>query len=248
MKKIIILFLLSLSCLAQSNLVLKQVYGNKKINSSALLSGLIAYYPLESNSNDLKNAYNGADTAISYIASGIGNGASFNGSSSFVSVADQNVFSFTDGTNDTPFTIGFGLKLNVVSGYKALISKYTSGNYEWEIRLNGSQLEVVVYNPSATAYLFKAQGNFVANTYYKILVTFSGGDIRTTVNNVYAGSTTQNIGGYTKMTNTASPVLFGKSATNGFFLDGTMDDICFWNRILTSTEMTDNYNRTTNLL
>jgi hypothetical protein len=27
-----------------------------------------------------------------------------------------------------------------------------------------------------------------------------------------------------------------------------MDDVCIWNRVLPSTERTDNYNRTTNLI
>jgi hypothetical protein len=214
-----------------------------------LLTGLVAYYPLDSNSNDLKNGYNGTNTNISYVASGVGNGASFNGSSSFISVADQNSFSFTDGTNDTPFSIGFGIKLNAVSGYRAIISKFSAGNYEWEIRMNGSNMEVVIYNQAGTSYLYKITGTTLsANTYYKVLITYSSQTILIYFNNVDIGGTTQNTGGYTKMTNTTSPVLFGKSATNGFFLNGIMDDVCIWNRVLPSTERTDNYNRTTNLI
>ena len=231
----------------QVNFVNPYIFTPPVVNT--LLNGLIAYYPLDSNSNDLKNAYNGANTNISYVASGIGNGASFNGSSSFISVADQNDFSFTNGTNDTPFSIGFGIKLNTVSGYRDIISKRTVGSFEWEIRMNGASLEVVLGDPSESYFLYKISGQTLdINTYYKIIITFSSGTILIYLNNIDVGGVTQNLGGYVKMTNTTAPVCFGKSGTNIFYFNGIIDDVCIWNRVLPSTERTDNYNRITNLL
>jgi hypothetical protein len=236
------------------DLVARQIYGIKKTVGNTLLNGLIAYYPLDANSNDLKNAYNGTETNISHVSSVIGNGASFNGSSSYISIPDNNDFSFTNGTNDLPFTVSFNLKINNTSGYKDIISKYTAGNYEWEIRIDGINLEVALYNQTASAYLYSTTtgGVFVAGNQYKVTITYTGSGVGTGieiyVNNIVTGGSKQTVGAYTKMTNTTSPVLFGKSATNGFWLNGILDDVVFWNRVLTSTERTNNYNRTTNLL
>jgi len=251
MKKYI-LILFSVFAFAQSGLIARQNFA-KKTGSINLLNGLFAYYPLDSNTNDLKNGYNGTGTAITYVAGGINNEASFNGTSSKISIPNQADFNFTDGTNDKPFTISFTYVQNPVSDATLFIISKNNTDFQWEVLLISRKISVILGRQSTGQNIRRDGLNMLTTgTRYKITITYDGSKSETGIkiykNNVDESGATFPNASYTGMQSTTSEVTIGKWLPNAQYITGTLDDICFWNRVLTTDEITANYNRTINLL
>lgn len=216
-----------------------------------LLSGLFAYYPLDSNANDLKNGYNGTATAISYVSGGINNEASFNGTSSKISIPNQTAFNFTDGTNDKPFTISFTYVQNPVNDLTAFIISKNNTVLQWEIIFISRKLSIICGNSTSNIRM-DSVSQLVTGTRYKVTITYDGfklaSGFKIYFNNVNKSGTTYTNGTYTGMVSNTDEVTIGKWLPNAQYIQGTLDDICFWNRVLNSAEITENYNRTVNLI
>jgi len=234
------------------NLIARQNFA-KKSESVNLLSGLFAYYPFDSNANDLKNGYNGTATSISYVSGGINNEASFNGTSSRISIPNQTDFNFTDGVNDKPFTISFTYVQNPVADATSFIISKRNSAAQWQILVVSRRIQVFLSTLSSAVYIGQdSSGNLISGTRYKITITYDGSKsasgIKIYKNNVNSSSGNLTGGAYTGMVSNTDEVTVGKWLPNAQYITGTMDDICFWNRVLTTAEITANYNRTTNLL
>ena len=203
------------------------------------LASQIAYYPFDTNSNDLINAQNGTDTAVSYANAGIvGNSATFNGTSSMINIADNDNFSFGTGS----FSINIWVYPVGNSGY--LISKRNASFIEYQSNYNITSSTIIfnMYSGGTTAvYIGRTfVGALTANAWNMITFTFSGG---TAVSNLKASSN-QTIGVYTGMTNTTAGVILGRlgSVASGY-LNGRLDQTRIWKgRELTQSEITNIYN------
>jgi hypothetical protein len=218
------------------------------IQSDPYLLNQIAYYPFNSNSNDLINAQNGTDTNISYSNVGqVGNSATFNGTSSLISVADNDNFSF--GSNS--FSINIWIYPVGNSGF--LLSKRNASFIEYQLSYNisGSTITLALYGGGITSILIGKTFNFslTASTWQMLTFTFSGGTLPANINGYHNSTlissfTTQTVGSYVGMSNTSAGVVFGRqgNAAAGFF-NGRLDQTRFWNnRQLTQLEITEIYN------
>lgn len=208
------------------------------------LADQIAYYPFDTNSNDLINAQNGTDTAISYANAGVvGNCATFNGTSSMINIADNDNFSFGTGA----FSINFRIYPVGNSGY--LISKRNASFIEYQSTYNITSGTIIltlfsgglVGNSIGRTF----SGTLIANTWNMVTFTFSGGTSASNIKcylNATALSGTNNVAGtYVSMSNTTAGVILGRlgSAASGY-LNGRLDLTRFWKtRELTPTEITD---------
>jgi len=238
---------------------------NKGVAVSTLLTDLIAYYKLDSNSNDsTANAHNATDTSISYVAGKIGNSASFNGSTSVITIPDSTDFTFNNGTNDTPFHISFWAKSSAWSGNRGIISKGLNADdttSEWNVFSQSGQSFFVKLKDKTTnnvyiGILFDVRpqngGNVLTSaTWYKFDITYDGSQtsagIKMYLNNVECTNRTNfSAGTYTGMGNTTRPVTIGNNAGQ-FFFSGEFDEVGFWDRVLTTTERGNLYNGGTGL-
>ena len=90
--------------------------------AGTLMTSLLAYYQLNSNSNDYLGAKNGTDTSVSYGAGKVNNAATYNGSTSKSDLGNNFNFERTDS-----FSVAFWIKFTETNN-KFFIGKIASLN------------------------------------------------------------------------------------------------------------------------
>ena len=190
---------------------------------------LLADYQFNNNLIDSVGGNNGTGTNITFNSGSFGNEAVFNGSSSFVTVADNDVFSFTDGVNDLPFRIELTVKLNS-NTEQYLINKRISGSFEWQIRQKGNFFIVTIGDAEATINISsQVPFNYIQGNYYNIVVTYDGSKtqngLKISVDGV-SNTPNPNNPSYFGMENTTAPVSIGKPGHRGDrLLNGAISQI-----------------------
>ncbi len=189
---------------------------------------LVAYYKFNNNLIDEISGNNGTGTNISYNVGSFGNEVVFNGSNAYVDVADNDVFSFTDGVNDLPFRIELIVKLDSdVQQY--LINKRTTGSFEWQIFQLNDSFRVILGNVGATSVISSSVSiAVVSGNYYNIIVEYDGSKtqngLKIKVNGVSNIPNPSNPT-YLGMANTISDVFIGRSGNGGRYLNGAISQI-----------------------
>jgi len=159
--------------------------------------------------------------------------SSFDGSTSYLSYADNDAFSFTDGVNDIPFEIEFGIRFDDISSssINLIIGKTSStiNGREWVIQTSSGNLQIILYQTLTTNYIGKAIAlDCIPNKNYHIKVVYDGSKQLSgiTIYNDNILQTTSDIasGTYTGMVNGVQPVLVGKR-TDGYFLNGYLRNL-----------------------
>jgi len=204
----------------------------------SLNTGLIHYYKLESSSVDSVGSNNGTDTTITYSGANgkVNNGAGFGGTS-FIDIGN-----FALGSGD--FTIAFWFKTTNVTVLQQLIGKDVSGKREYTITIGATSGKVSFLDFISSNNITSSISS-VNNTWEHICITRISNLLEIFNNNV-SGGTAANTKNYA---DTTKPIQFGAREFVGFrgFLTGAMDEIGFWNRGLTSSEITELYNSGTGL-
>lgn len=197
---------------------------------SSVWSGLVAYYKLDSNSNDSVGSNNGTDTNVSYVTGKINNAASFNGTNSYFTLGTGfydnlktiNTYAISMWINPTSLTWWA-----VLYSYTAAVDFYayfsatgkiimrrwaTSNSETWTSVSSGSwQHFVFNYTSSSNVAIYK-NGSFVQN--------------------ITVASTP----------NTTSSFNFGKYYDATFPYNWLQDEIWVWTRSLSASEVTTLYN------
>ena len=172
---------------------------------------------MEGNSNDGSgNARDGSDTDISYIAGRFGKAASFNGSSSYIELP----------ANIVPKTVLLHANFYQVAAtayFLGMVGGSSSG-----IRYNGSTFLV---------YTFHSATGFVAVPWTKVdaMVHFAAVNTSGYLWDIYIegekiGTGTSGVGGSLEIGQ------FGRRDTSYYF-NGPMDEIAFFDRTLTETDI-----------
>jgi hypothetical protein len=216
-------------------------------NSWDISTGLVSYYKLDSNSNDSYGSNNGTDNSISYVSGKIGNAASFNGSSSFISIADNDDLSFTNGTNDLPFSISMWVNFSSLGDMWLLNKRLTGVNDEYQLIYYSGKFIINLFDGTFGGHFFKEYSfTPTTGTYYHIVATYSGNGsvsgLKLYVNGVSVG-TTSTSGSYSRMRNGTAPVVLGKAGWfNGLNFSGKIDETAIYNIELTQAEIDLLYN------
>lgn len=215
---------------------------------------LVAGYPFEGNANDIKGANNGTVFGATFLDGKIGKAANFDGVNDNIIISDNSVFSFTDGTNDKPFSISFWVKFNSTTSRQWIVSKrdttLTNVN-EWQVALhdgtNGNKISFILWKNDASANLWaQTNASITAGAWAYICCTYDGSKtyagIKIYFNTILQATTNKSTGSYAGMSNTNSPVVLGflKNVPNTFF-GGQMDLLKFHNKALTQSEIQRDY-------
>ena len=226
------------------------IFGRKY--GSNFLTNLVAYYPLNGNSNDVINELNGINTGISYLTGNVGLGANFlNDTTSRITIADTNFLSFTDGVNDIPFTMIFSVK-QTATGANFIFSKANADGtiQEYVVLIFNNKIRFAIFTNISN--WFGAEGNttLALNTWYNIVVTYDGSKlfsgIKIYINNVLQTSTNLGVGTYTGMMNTNLTPLIGNRINNfsNEAMSGMIDELYIYkNRVLSATEVSEVYTK-----
>lgn len=223
--------------------------------SSSLNTSLYAGYNAESSANDILGNYNGtAVGGLTYTAGKIGNGFNLNGTNAYVILPD-NSLNFTNDFSFSFWIYNNNMSLSVNRRY--LGSSYYGGSgsygYGWTLmrRPDNNYYFQLFNGDSNPNSLFSSSMDLIpVNQWTHIAVTrkkstqtkiFKNGvDVSSNFSYVLGNNTVDC--GY----NTTQYCTIGAlkdNNTNIFgYINGTMDSVNLWNKVLTSTEVTELYN------
>lgn len=165
----------------------------------------------------------------------LNNGLHFlNSGSTRVTIADNAAFDFSSG-----FTAEAWIKADVLAT-RNIFSQYGSSQEAFSLFLkSGGIFEFTITTNGSTDLYFDTNNTAITTgTWYHIAVTFDGTTMRAYVNGVASG--TKAVSG--TMFNSSAPIEIG-ARNNAHFFDGSIDEVRFWNRALSVTEISNNMNK-----
>jgi hypothetical protein len=175
------------------------------------------------------------------------NSFEFDGSTDFISVADNSNLSFGNGTSDSPFSISAWVK--VTTNRQTILTKYDGTNAEYWFGKSGNLLFIQVYNNGSTAgrrnkYIslsgYEGQWIHVVGAYNGQGGNVAENGLRIYLNGIRQTESKGRVGTYVAMTNTTAPVEIGRLGTN--YGEGHIDELAVFDVELSSTEVTNIYN------
>jgi hypothetical protein len=220
----------------------------QKDTNGTLTNGLISYYKMEGNSTDFWGSNNGTDTLVTYgTAYGkIGQGANFNGSSSKIALSQAT----SPFNNLAAGSFAFWIYLN--SNTSAPIhfrqhdgtntyACFSVGFYTSSGGLYAAGTAGKIYVHAANAQpLASSTTNLSTGQWYFVVVTFNGSNCSIYVNGALDSSTSGNFSIPNDISCTNDT--FGYWSNGPYYLNAYIDEVGIWNRVLTSTEISDLYN------
>jgi hypothetical protein len=146
-----------------------------------MFDNAVAYYRLDETTGDaidLVNAYNGT---LNGSISRNGEYYTFDADNKYVEIADEDDFSFTDGSgNNTDFVIKTEVIFDNIKGFNWIISRRensTQGVKEWQFIYLNNELRFDIWNSSDVNITIKTPFSRVLNQKYIIGVTLNGNTI-----------------------------------------------------------------------
>lgn len=196
-------------------------------------SGLVAYYPLDGNGNDLvgtgNNLTNYGAVATTDRNGNAGAAMSFNGSS-------QYLLNSTPGMTFSPgnaFSVSIWYyKASALGGVAIMFGNTTGGNFIWNMQSSTSQTQFGV-NKQQSAW-FWAQTNFNTGVWeHYVGVYEANGAMTLYKNGQVAGTNTYT---HTAAISVTQPLNVGRGISGNYF-NGSLDEIAIYNRALTTAEV-----------
>lgn len=220
------------------------------IVESSLFSGVVAAWNL----SDLTDSTGRGNTlsnnnGATFVTGLLGNAVSLNGTSQFLSIADNDDVSLGDRNR----TIGLWVKWNTFSN-RTILSKYLSGDAgdpdaEYDLFWNYSndgKIRWSVYRPGSSIVTVASNSALSQDNWYCILVWHDADNdlIGISINN--DSPNTQATGGPLQASGTKDLRIGaggdgGAPLGSGFF-SGLIDNVVIWNRVLSSNERADFFN------
>tara|TARA_R110002072_G_scaffold121850_1_gene256054 strand:+ start:8461 stop:9648 length:1188 start_codon:yes stop_codon:yes gene_type:complete len=170
----------------------------------------------------------------------------FDGVDDFVTFGDSNVFSFGNGSTDSPFSISCWTRFNSVANSVGVMGKDSSSTArEYQIRMGFSNLRIRLYDDSTGGHITKNLSNPLSiSTWYHLVFTYDGSSsvsgLKIYVDAVTPAQGDATAGTYTAMENTSSPFTIGEINTG--FMNGNIDEVGMFNTELTASEILAIYN------
>jgi hypothetical protein len=229
--------LLLLSCLS--------AFGQQLLNpyvfaaTSTLNTGLVAYWKLDEASGDRTDTFGGlvlTNHSAGSTTGKISNCTTFtSGSSHYMQGGDV-----LDATTD--FTIGFwGYKTTSPAATMTFIQKGSGAFSEYEIYHRSTTQKMAVVTNNGTVVDETTVGVLATGAWFAVMCWFDSGSgtLYISVNDTAAAS------GSASVANGSNTLNFGCEGNGaGGFLNGRMDEVAFWSRVLTAGERTEWYNST----
>jgi hypothetical protein len=179
----------------------------------------------------------------------------FDGTDDLISFNDSDLYSFGDGSIDSPFTVETWVNFDSIpgSGFTGLVSKDSGGSSrEWALLVNNhhNYFRVFIKNAGGNNQQSIDATNVTigTSTWYCVVTTYDGrggssayqglklyiNGVEGTVGNVFNQ-------GYTAMSNTNAPLRIASYAGSNFF-NGKTANTQIYNRALSANEVLHNYN------
>ena len=198
----------------------------------SLTDNLVAYYKLDGNSNDSVGSNNGTDTSITYGSSygKINQGASFNGSSSYINTGSGYGIS-----GSGSFTMSAWIKGSVISSNHCIAgfgTGTTGRGITFDVR--SSKIYADFYATTSVS----GTTTLSTGTWYFATLTYDGTNMRLYLN----GSLEATSSAITANVLIGSQIIGRAFWTSGNFFNGYLDEIGIWSRALSADEVSQLYN------
>lgn len=240
--------LLFSASLAQDGKLLRGVGGNPVVESggggSSLLTNLISFWKLAGTADAASTNTLTNNGTVTFTTGKIGNGASFNGTTQWLSIADNSALS----TGDISFSIFGWAKANDFTDTQILVSKWGgpggSSDNEYRIYLDGQLLKFDIQNADGPVIDLDALTNDIqtGEWFYFIATYNSVTDVATLQVNDDPESLTT-VGSVPAPPNGASDFCIGAQMDGDNSFNGMMDALGFWKpKVFTSLEITAGHN------
>jgi len=204
--------------------------------------GLVAGYRFEGNANDFSgNGNNGTVIGATLTTGKFGQGYSFVPATvDYITFGDSNIFSFGDGSSDTPFSITFWIKPNAIAG--GLIAKsVTATNGEYYIIFSNNIMYFRLVDESTGGYRGKqsASGAFSTGIFTHVSITYNGNQSSTGIK-IYKNAkeltcTDTNSGTYVAMENTTKELNIGRRGN--LLYSGIIDEFLLFKKELSQPDI-----------
>lgn len=218
-----------------------------KAKISSLLTSLYAVYKAESNANDSLGTYNGtAQGGLTYTTGKSGNAFTFNGTTAYVGLP-TNQFKFTSDFSISVWTnfLGVGLDLQTILSNFTYDGTYL---YGYSLFYQNQYLAFNIFNNSGNV-LLDYPTSILFNSWNHVVITrklSTGTKMYINGTLVASNSNVQNPNYHATMTPSIGAVNYGPTYGNlvqYYMSDGSKsDEVNFWNKELTATEVTELYN------
>jgi hypothetical protein len=191
----------------------------------------------------------------------IGQGLKFDGVDDAVVIPDSNTFTFSDGSNDKPFSLSLwvnyqGWNTSDSNPFVALINKansYIPFYFEWDFAIGTNGKVGFQLDDTSTSNKIRVDSveTVPKNKWTHLIATYNGSGLtsgmKIYINGVLATLTPTTGGTYVTMRNNISPVTIGQELYSGTVTYrgrtvGKMDDIRVYSRALSASEIKQLYN------
>jgi len=209
----------------------------------ALTDNLISYWSLEETSGTRVDAHSTNDltdnNTVTSATGKIGTAASFVAANSeYLSIADNAALS----TGDIDFTIACWVYFDSLSWYEWVVSKDNGGSREYGIYYDpfDQRLKMYVFSGgSITEEKADVLGLPSVSTWYFVV---GWHDATNNTLNIQVNDGTVDSASYSAGVNDASAPFTVGTGTGGLYMDGRVDELGVWKRVLTAGERTELYN------
>jgi len=178
----------------------------------------------------------------------------FDGGTNYIDCTDNDIFSFTDGSNDLPYTFSAWIYVNSLSTDSnqpnTIISKYATSANEWWFLIDNKKLVIINYDQSNPTIIGRKYNTDLAiNTWYNVVATYDGSknvsDFKLYLNGTRVDDTNYNSNTtYGGMQNQTTKVFIGKRDRSDrlSLFNGEMGPTQIYNKSLLAAEVLQNYN------
>ncbi|MCG8306670.1 MAG: hypothetical protein MI975_04705 [Cytophagales bacterium] len=223
--------------------------------SQPVTNGLVGYWPFNGDANDESgNGNNGVVQGATLVTDKFGNANSayeFDGVDDLIYINDNDLFSFTNGTHDLPFTMSAWVKMTSASKFR-IFSKFDNINgidnldYTFTFDSEGKlRLALFDSTPNDRIDLYTTDSYYsFENEWHHVAVTYDGSStvngIKLYIDGQVVIQTAQfSQGTYGSMSNTNAKqyIGFDKYSLANNYANGAIDNIGIYNRTLDGNEI-----------
>jgi hypothetical protein len=266
MRPILLILLSAWTCLAQFDfrdvaflVTANQMGGNTSSAPSTLITNLVSFWPLDE-AGGTRYDLVGTNHFTAYNTPNQVTGLFTNAIDFDAADTDQLAAADADSLSDTNFSVSAWIQFNSVSSAARFVSKYATAGREWysTVLTNSGKVKisVAVYEAGSTVNTvntinttLNAEDGSAIGSWFHYVISFNR--TSSTMSQWFRG--TNGVWAYTNAANSRS-MLNGnqalKVAANNSYgtenFDGVIDDLCYWNRALSSNEVFNIWSAGTN--
>jgi len=180
----------------------------------------------------------------------------FDGTTDFVEVSDDDVFTFAAAGSDKPFSVQCWIQVSDIAADEgAIVGKYDGNEAsEWLLWQDNGKLRVNLYDADeeggATGDVIKTTTNSAvlsSNVWHHAVMTYSGSGaaagLKIYVDGTESASTASSAGTYGSMVNTAVALRIGSTVADVLDFERKIANLAIFDVELSATEVTELYNQ-----